>query len=126
MKDILLRITKNLILKTLTVEAVQEFLQNALELAKQGAAATENKIDDWVVDFISQIVKDPAKIKLLVDRVKEFLQIQESKICLAPDSDVNTQYLLTCYFTGCEPLEREVAFTRCLVETLAEAGKAEA
>lgn len=126
MKDIVLRITKNLILRSLTVEAVQDFLKKALELARQGANSTQNKIDDWVVDFIEQIVKDPTKVELLVKRIKELLQIQESRICLSPDSDVFTQYLLTCYFTGYEPLEREVAFTRCLVETLVEAGKAEA
>lgn len=121
MTELLLRLTQNIILRALTVEAVQDFLQKAVDAARQGAEKTDWKVDDWIVEFLENIVKDAEKVELLINRVKELLQIRNGRVCLSPDADVYTQYLLTCYFTGYEPLEREVALTRSLVEFFAEA-----
>ncbi len=125
MIKILQKITKRFILKSLTVEAVQNFLAQAVEVAKQGAEATEIKVDDWIVDFLEKIVQDRAKVEALVNKVKDFINVIDGKICFTPDSDAKVQYLTACLLTGGEPLEREVELTRALVETLATAEKSE-
>lgn len=125
MIKILQNITKRFILKSLTVEAVQNFLAQAVAVAKQGAEATEIKVDDWIVDFLENIVQDRAKVEALVNKVKDFINVIDGKICFTPDSDAKVQYLTACLLTGGEPLEREVELTRALVETLATAEKSE-
>ncbi len=125
MIKILQIITKRFILKSLTVEAVQNFLAQAVAVAKQGAEATEIKVDDWIVDFLENIVQDRAKVEALVNKVKDFINVIDGKICFTPNSDAKVQYLTACLLTGGEPLEREVELTRALVETLATAEKSE-
>lgn len=125
MIKILQKITKRFILKSLTVEAVQNFLAQAVSVAKQGAISTDTKIDDWIVDFLENIVRDSAKIEALVKKVKEFINVMDGKICFTADSDAKVQYLTACLLTGGEPLEREVELTRSLVELLATVEKEE-
>lgn len=120
MLAILKKITKNIILKRLTVEAVQDFLSKVIEAAKKSANQTETKVDDWILDFLENIVKDRAKVQALVNKAQELIACIDGGVCYAPDSDAKVQYLTACLLTGGEPLEREVELTRSLVEILAE------
>lgn len=120
-REIFQSMLKNWALKQLTPANVQAVLTAGLARLRELAEDTENKVDDWILDFLDSIVQDPVKCERITDFIRSALAPVYSDVPPCCDGPVNNEYqnlasALSADGTYCTSLGQIIQLGRLLAD----------
>lgn len=71
-----------IVIETFSVDSLQKILEKVAFFLEEQAATTETVVDDWIIEAIENIIKDPEKIQTIYKFIKRFV-IPADGICAA-------------------------------------------
>lgn len=73
-----------------TAENLKKVLTTIVANLKAKAAATENFVDDWIIEFLESVVNNEAKIALLYEHLKTILDSSKNGLIVEGMPGVNS------------------------------------
>ena len=91
-RDVVKSLLKNWAMKQLAPANVQAVLTACLAQLRTITEETENKVDDWILDFLESVVLDVAKVDALTKFIHSKLAGVYMDVPPACDGPVNDEY----------------------------------